>query len=76
MMALRKMNGTVGNAGRMNQNQRYEVRVDFTGYECLMAFRINGMKSVWTSPGHEPGRVRRKTVPTEDDQFERDDRHG
>ena len=22
----------------MNQNQRYEVRMDFTGYECRMAF--------------------------------------
>ena len=37
-----------------NQNQRYEVRMDFTGYECLMAF------PVW----HSPGRVLRKTSPT------------
>ena len=30
--------GAVRNARRMNQNQRYEVRMDFPGYECRMAF--------------------------------------
>ncbi|MDE0012556.1 MAG: hypothetical protein OXU36_15505 [Candidatus Poribacteria bacterium] len=38
-----------------NQNQRYEARMGFTGYECLMAFpvwhSINGIHAVW----HEPG---------------------
>ena len=28
----------------LNQNQRYEVLMHFTGYECLMAL-----------PGHRPG---------------------
>ena len=36
-----------------NQNQRYEVRMDFTGYEVRMDFKINGIKPIKALPGYE-----------------------
>ncbi len=47
--------GAVRNARRMNQNQRYEVRMDFPGYECRMAFpgsaiRLNTPFTIDISP--------------------------
>ncbi|MYK20618.1 hypothetical protein F4055_21020 [Candidatus Poribacteria bacterium] len=63
-----------------NQNQRYECRMAFPGYSCLMGIprvfmpygHSPGMKPVWASEstvfmpcGMNRGRVRRKTAPTE-----------
>ena len=41
------------NLTNQNQNQRYEVRVGFTGYECRVAFQINSIKPIKALPGYE-----------------------
>ena len=37
----------------MNQNQRYETRVGFPGYEARMGFKINGIYACGHRPGYE-----------------------